>query len=541
MSEKYKIMLVDDEEEVRLSIQKKIKWADLGFELVGDAENGEDGLEKAEILKPDVVLTDIRMPYVDGLTMSMKLKELNPAIRIIIFSGYDDFEYAKQAISLNVIEYILKPVNVEELTEILTRVKETLDKEMDMRRDMAALRKNQIQSLPILREQFLNQLVRGRLSSKELENVNWELYDLKIDPEKVFTVAVLQFQAEKRGEEFTPFQKDWELIPLAVQNIAEERLQLWGEYYGFWNSGYFVVLAPISDEQTMESFLRCLNEICKLCRHFLHLNVTVGVGTPVKGYSHLRIPYTQAKAALTYGSPEDETSQVLYISDVEPESRKVTHLRLSDAAEAQLLSTLKVGSQENIADTIRELLEPVSNQAMPMQQHRGYLMGIMNILDELSYQYSLNLEGILLGESEYYETLLAFRNADDLEQWMTKVFQNLGMEIQDRRENSSKAAVREAKEYVQQNYMDPALSVERISQQLHISPSYFSTLFKKETGESYVSYLTNVRLQKAAELLKETDDKTYMVAEQVGYSETNYFSYVFKKKYGVSPTKYRGG
>lgn len=121
----YRIILVDDEEEVRKSIIRKIDWQAVGFTVVGDAENGEDALEKIEALEPDVVLTDIRMPYMDGLTLAEKIRQRYPSMKIVIFSGYDDFDYAKRAIKLNVTEYILKPVNVEELTAILRRIQES--------------------------------------------------------------------------------------------------------------------------------------------------------------------------------------------------------------------------------------------------------------------------------------------------------------------------------------------------------------------------------------------------------------------------------
>ena len=128
----YRIILADDEEEVRKGIIRKIDWQRLGFEVVGDAENGEDALEKIEQLEPDVVMTDIRMPYMDGLTLTAKIRQKYPSVKVLIFSGFDDFEYAQQAIKLNVTEYILKPVNVEELSEILNRVRENLDEELSL-------------------------------------------------------------------------------------------------------------------------------------------------------------------------------------------------------------------------------------------------------------------------------------------------------------------------------------------------------------------------------------------------------------------------
>ncbi|MCI7607936.1 MAG: response regulator, partial [Enterocloster clostridioformis] len=165
----YRIILVDDEEEVRQSIIRKIDWRGAGFCVVGDAENGEEALEKVEALEPDLILTDIRMPFMDGLSLAERVRQKYPSVKIVIFSGYDDFEYAKQAIKLNVTEYILKPVNVEELTAILKRIKSNLDDEIEQKRNVSLLRENYIRSLPILRDQFLNELVGSTVPGNVLK------------------------------------------------------------------------------------------------------------------------------------------------------------------------------------------------------------------------------------------------------------------------------------------------------------------------------------------------------------------------------------
>ena len=175
----YRILLVDDEEEVRHAIIQKIPWEELGFQVVGDAENGMDALEKIEQLEPDVVLSDIRMPYMDGLSLAKVLRQSRPSLKMVIFSGYDDFEYAKQAIRLNVVEYILKPVNAEELSSILRRIRDTLEAEVAKLRDETTLKENFKRNLPLLRENFLNNLIRGRVVEAQMQE-KLEEYQLEL-------------------------------------------------------------------------------------------------------------------------------------------------------------------------------------------------------------------------------------------------------------------------------------------------------------------------------------------------------------------------
>ena len=189
----YKIMLVDDEEEVRKSIIKKIDWADAGFEVVGDAENGQEALEKLELLEPDVVVTDIRMPYMDGLALTEKIRQRYPSTKVVIFSGFDDFEYAQRAIQLNVTEYILKPVNVEEMTAILKKIRRNLDEEIAMRRDVDLLRERYVASLPLMREHFLNTLVTGSVAAETAEEKLKE-YEVDILGASKWVVAVIHVE-----------------------------------------------------------------------------------------------------------------------------------------------------------------------------------------------------------------------------------------------------------------------------------------------------------------------------------------------------------
>ena len=160
----YRIMLVDDEEEIRLGIIKKIKWEDYGFEIIADAENGRDALEKAEKLKPDIIITDIKMPFMDGIELGKKITEIMPSTKLIILTGFDDFKYAREAIKINVIDYVLKPINSAEFSEILSKLKIQLDREYDEKRNIESIYNNYKKSIPVIREQFLIGAIEGRIN-----------------------------------------------------------------------------------------------------------------------------------------------------------------------------------------------------------------------------------------------------------------------------------------------------------------------------------------------------------------------------------------
>lgn len=216
----YRMMLVDDEEEVRKAMIRKMDWERLGFTVVGDAGNGEDALEKLEQLEPDVVMTDIRMPYMDGLTLIARIREQYPFIKILIFSGYDDFEYAKQAIKLHVTEYILKPVNGQELEEILNRVRVSLDEEIEQRRNITTLRESYLGSLPILREQFLNDLV-SRTMDVSGAGPKFAEYGIDILDACRWIAAVIHVEHVERTEEQV-LSLHQELIPISVRRLIED-------------------------------------------------------------------------------------------------------------------------------------------------------------------------------------------------------------------------------------------------------------------------------------------------------------------------------
>jgi len=531
----YRIMLVDDEEEVRRAIIQKIDWQRLGFLVAGDAENGEDALEKMEQLEPDVVITDIRMPYMDGLSLAGRIRLKYPSVKVLIFSGYDDFEYAQQAIKLNVKEYILKPVNVEELTEILIRVHTSLDDEIEQKRNVSLLRESYQKSLPIICEVFLNELVSGNIEEPVIRERLKE-YEIDIQGAVAWLTAVIEVE-QKETHSRTLFHNEKELIPISVRQMVTEQLSRYCRFTIFNAYSGLALIAAVDEGITLTGLIDLLGDICKECQKILEITVTIGVGHRSSRLSGLGNAYSSAVDALGYKAIVG-TGNVIYINDVEPVGRG--KLLLDSREEAALLTAVKFGPKEKIEAAVDAIVLKMEDAKVHTRQYQVYLLSIINCLTRLAQQYDLELkEFIGQGQNLYQELIERLRRPEELSSLIIQTGCRMNEAMDRERYNAAQQVIVEAKKYIAEHYQEPGLSVEIICSHLHLSPAYFSTIFKKETGQAYIAYLTELRLQKAVELLTETDDKTYVIASKVGYQEQNYFSYVFKKRFGVSPTRFR--
>ena len=540
----YRIILVDDEEEVRKSIIRKIDWTSVGFTVVGDAENGEEALEKIEGSEPDVVLTDIRMPYMDGLTLAERIRQKYPSMKIVIFSGYDDFEYAKRAIKLNVTEYILKPVNVEELTAILKRIKTNLDEEIEQKRNVTLLRENYRKSLPILREQFLKDSI-SRPMEKETVLDLVEEYGIPLAGAKKWIAIAVELEQELAQEDAPlPLHEEKNLIPISVIQIMEENLK---PYYRFSLVSFsgtaeaeIAGIVAVDNGNSQTGLIDILGDICKEIRKLVKVPVTIGIGHSAAELGNISVSFKSALDALGYRAIVG-TGGTIYINDVEPVSGG--KLQFGGEDESAFVQAIKFGPEEKIEEAVQQIVKRMSDARVHVRQYQAYVLSVANCMIQLTQQYDLNLEEIFADDPlglDPFTVIQQALNRDNFSRWLYQAALKINGAMNRERDNTARQVMEKAKQYIMDNYQDPDLSVEQICRYLHMSPAYFSTMFKKATGQTYVAYLTEIRLNKAVELLNMTDDKTYVIASKVGYQEQNYFSYVFKKRFGVSPTKFRG-
>lgn len=530
----YKVILVDDEEDVRQAIAEKLDWPSLGFEVSGEASNGEEALELCEALEPDVVLTDIRMPFMDGLEFCKRLKQVHPGVKILIFSGYDDFEYAKQAIQLEVEEYILKPIDADELAAVFSRMKNVLDKEILQKRDVQRLRAYYEQSLPMMRQQFITSLLE---SGMETELLEWGIEEYGIQKSSCgYCVALIKVAEEKEARSSIQDTGHAQYMRLSAQEIIKETIggELDIQIVSLPDS--IAVLITLKPNQDAKSIASRLNILLPVSKKLLNLTLCIGLGKVYPSLEEISESAREASDALQYRRMM-ETGQCIYIGDIEPGSPIYT------GGESRQIDTIvrkiKIGTEEELEDSIFSLLRHIKQSGLGMAQYRLFVLEITAELMRLARAYRLDETGDETLDELLARSVSRFDDLDSLGKWMLELCKRLHSLIRRERKDSGRRTIEKAIEHINLNYNDCNLSVDSMSGVLNLSPAYFSTLFKKETGHGFVGYLTRLRMEKALEYLNTTDDKTYVIAEKVGYSDPNYFSYVFKRQYGVSPSKYR--
>lgn len=531
--EEYRVLLADDEEEIRTGISRKIDWPRLGFSLVGEAGNGEEALELAEQLRPDVVLTDIKMPFMDGLELCRRLRQSLPAAKLVVFSGFDDFEYARQAVGMGVSEYILKPINAPELMEVLNKLRELLDRQRLERRDMETLRRRYEESLPILRELFYTRLLSGQLPAEQVRD-RAARYEIELPP-GLWTAALVHADLPGDGE---AGDRD-ELLLLSVQSFLSEHFSLVGcaaRVVLFGDTA--ALLVQLSGADKLYPLLEELERLSLLCQSYLGISLTAGVGRPCPGPEELDRSVAGARSALDYRVLA-AGGRVIYIDDLEPQS--ATELSFEEEDQRQLSAAIKLGTPEQVKEEIQGLIERLRQTGLSLSRCRLFLLEVVTCLIRLTRSGGVAVEEVFGANFTGAVSISDFSSREELGRWLEERCLRLRELLGQRRTDSAGRLVEQAKEYIAGHYSDEGLSVEALCSHIHLSPTYFSTLFKREVGMSFTAYVTQVRMEEAVRLLRDTDEKTYRVAERIGYSDPNYFSYVFKRQFGLSPSKYRAG
>lgn len=552
----YKLILADDEEDVREGLLQLIDWESVGFAVADTAENGKEAAEMVEKHVPDVVVTDIQMPFMNGLQLAEWIRGHYPSTKIIILTGYEEFEYAQKAIRLGIDEYVLKPFSAAELADILRKVKEQIDAELAEKENVQLLIEHYRKNLPVLQSLFLSSLVSRRLKETEIQEKS-QHYGLDLNGSE-YMVSVLRIDAAPGRKEAAgngggdetrmasgsislKDTNDTQLRLFAVYNIADEIVKGHPADKAFIHHDEVVLLSirrHEGSEDLAARTLQLLEEIRFSVERFLKLTVTIGAGRAAARLNDAVTSYEEALKALDYRVILGG-NKVIWIEDVE--SREYVPLAVDELKEKELVRCLKVGSDQELEQLLEDMFGVLADNKVSYQDFQVYLLEMLTAVIKVAKDSHADLDKLFGEGPGFLGTFAKFAHADEAKAWFLDICMKLKHSIASDRQSSYNKLVEEAKEYILANYGDHDLSIAKVCRHLHISAGYFSNIFKKETKTTFVSYLLGVRMEVAQRLLAATDLKAFEIAERVGFSDPNYFSFCFRKKFGISPKEYRGG
>jgi two-component system response regulator YesN len=523
-----KVFLVEDEYVVRQGIKQIIDWEGNGFEFVGEAGDGELAYPMICEVKPDILITDIRMPFMDGLELSRLVKEQLPDIKIIILSGYDEFEYAKEAISIGITDYLLKPITGAKLLEAVKKVGESIESELKKRKFLEQYELEQVENSKRDKRKFFQKLVTEKQTvSQVLEDARncgvellangYEIILLQLYPENEYIVY-----SEELNNAILDMESEMEKLPYVLMIDRGDE-------------GWAFVLKDIEGDKLEELELEFESKLKESIAPYNKITYFGGIGTRITRLSEFPISFMEANRAIAYRYFGGKNQLIRVGNKI-----KLGELSSKHTDRKAVDSFLKSGLKSEISDFIDWYFDEVGEENVKSMLFRQYMtmdmyMSAVGMLEQLGYTSSDLADKC--GDYEAMENV--FNNVEDIKRYLKKVFETaIDMREEVSRKKYTKL-LQEAVEFIYDNYDNEDISLNAVASNANMSPNHFSTIFSQEMNQTFIEFLTNVRMDKAKELLRSTNLRTAEVANAVGYRDAHYFSYLFKKTQDCTPREYK--
>ena len=540
-----KIFLAEDEVVVRETIKRMIPWEELGFELVGEAADGEMALPLLLRQQPDLLITDIKMPFMDGLTLARLAKKEIPGLKVVILSGYDDFNYAKQAIGIGVEDYLLKPITKNALIERLSEIRSRYEHEKTQKeyyekfqREMQAYEKNSSRD-------FFEALVGGSMDMMEVYK-RAEKLGLDIVAE-AYNVLIFTMNCDEDFSGQRDEYSSWEA----------ESLELLENFFAGHSSAMlfrsnifsYGVLLKGQRETIEENTRACVDEIRKiLSRQDGRREWFLAVGQSVERLSQIQKSYHTASRAFSQRYLYDEN--ILYYDEMETMEHPGGQAETEDNAYLQkvdvnalnpaiLQKFLSNGLQEETENFVKDYFYAIGQEPMESLVFRNYV--ILNVrFSVISFIKGLGCDTNEMESADTEEVLAeSVKNMESAIAYAKKMISQ-AIEIRDQNSgNKNRSILKTAVDFIDSHYMDEEISLNTVANVANVSSNHFSALFSQNMGQTFIEYLTTLRMNKAKELLRCTGMRSSEIAGEIGYKDAHYFSYLFKKTQGMTPSDYR--
>lgn len=534
-----KVFLVEDEMVIRRGIKNSIDWEKEGYIFCGEASDGELAYPMIIKEKPDILITDIRMPFMDGLELCKLVKKELPNIKILILSGYDEFDYAKEAIHLGVTEYLLKPISSGKLLEALNGVSESIRREKEdkdlVRKYMEEMRENTEHE----KQKFFEQMIAGNLSMADALETG-KKYEMNLSA-GMYNLLLFRFTL---GEEN---RKSGELLGEAEYAIEKltERLEYVFEFQRGVEGWAFLLMAD-NEEQMSERVKELSKDLEEIMKNYSTIAYFGGIGQPVARLRELEESFREAERALAARFTM-ELNRIISVEDIRMAQNVDTldDIEITSFGEIEKTRTMLEKFLNNGAeDEIDEFVDVYINE-LPEENLKSVLMRQYIIMDAYIVMMSFcekieGIEGEMQAQSEELKnSMKTIQTLEEIKNYIRMLLKKI-IGVRDTISGRRYSDIIEiAKDQIRKTYMSDEISLNTIAAEVGMSPSYFSSIFSKEMGKTFVEYLTEIRMDRAKELLMCSSMKTSEIGYEVGYKDPHYFSYIFKKTQNCTPKEFR--
>ena len=535
----YKVLFADDEYWTREKMARIIPWEKYSLEFLKPASDGEEVLERLSEEKPDILITDIRMPFMDGLELCKLVKKELPNIKILILSGYDEFDYAKEAIRLGVTEYLLKPISSGKLLEALNGVSESIRREKEdkdlVRKYMEEMRENTEHE----KQKFFEQMIAGNLSMADALETG-KKYEMNLSA-GMYNLLLFRFTL---GEEN---RKSGELLGEAEYAIEKltERLEYVFEFQRGVEGWAFLLMAD-NEEQMSERVKELSKDLEEIMKNYSTIAYFGGIGQPVARLRELEESFREAERALAARFTM-ELNRIISVEDIRMAQNVDTldDIEITSFGEIEKTRTMLEKFLNNGAeDEIDEFVDVYINE-LPEENLKSVLMRQYIIMDAYIVMMSFcekieGIEGEMQAQSEELKnSMKTIQTLEEIKNYIRMLLKKI-IGVRDTISGRRYSDIIEiAKDQIRKTYMSDEISLNTIAAEVGMSPSYFSSIFSKEMGKTFVEYLTEIRMDRAKELLMCSSMKTSEIGYEVGYKDPHYFSYIFKKTQNCTPKEFR--
>ncbi len=531
-----KVFLAEDEFIIREGIKNNIDWQAHGYEFCGEASDGELAFPLIQKTRPDILITDIKMPFVDGLALSRLVKKELPETEIIILSGYEEFDYAKEAIQIGVARYLLKPINGETLLQEIDSVAEIIlgkQKEKEIREKyQKEMEENS------LRDQMdlFQHLVTGDCSMEELLSVADKL-DLKIMA-PWYSIVLLKIQSMKH--DYEEYSGSIVVVDERIAKLAEPEHVL---IFDRALEGRAFLFKADSEDELLAYQKEYLGDVKEVLSSYVNLRYFGGIGTPVNRLREIPASFEDASHAFAHRYLVAEScildsSLLMQEGAAEQEDFRISAVNPEQIDRAKMQEFLRTGDLDEVIYFVDEFFGKLDGGAMKSRIFRQYITmdAYFSIVDFLK---GLGLQKDEIEAPDQDSSIL--QDEKSAMDYIVRIMEKALVLREKKASSRYEDVVSEVIHYIEDNYAQEELSLNLLASHVNFSPNHLSMIFSQQTGQTLIRYLTDYRMNRAKELLRCSSKKSSVISMEVGYKDPHYFSYLFKKTQGMTPTQYRGG